>query len=76
MRCVVVLIPLLEGRALLEGRSLFEGRALLEGLDAEAGLISSDEGLFAALVTCNPPWSLGLLEGLGAGARPPPGCGL
>ena len=70
IRCVVVLMPLLEGRALLEGRS-FE-----EGLDADAGLMLSEEGLLAFPPTCNPPWSLGFPEGLGAGARPPPGCGL
>ena len=76
IRCVVVLMPLLEGRVVLEGRALLEGRSFEEGLDADAGLMLSEEGLLAFPPTCNPPWSLGFPEGLGAGARPPPGCGL
>ena len=75
IRGVVVLMPLLEGRVVVEGRALLEGRSLVEGLDADAGLNPS-EGLLVFPPTCNPPCPLGLVDGLGAGARPPPGCGL
>ena len=76
IRGVVVLMPLLEGRVVLDGRALLEGRSVVAGLDADAGLKPSDEGLLVLPPTCNPPSPLGLPEGLGAGARPPPGCGL
>ena len=83
IRCVVVLIPLLEGRAELEGRVEVEGRAELEGrvevegraelegLDGDVGLTPADTGFSVLPATCNPPCPLGL--GFVAGASPPPG---
>ena len=84
IRCVVVLIPLLEGRVLLEGRAVLEGRSLFEGLSlplealdglvADAGVNPADAGLLVVPATFNPPPpGFGLV---GAGASPPPGCGL
>ena len=60
MRCVVVLIPLLEGRLEVEGRAELEGLSpleTLEGLDDEedAGLTPADDGLLTLPATCNPP---------------------
>ena len=64
----------LDGRTEVEGRVLLAGRALLAGLDVEAGANPADAGLCVLPATCNPPCPLG--RGFGAGARPPPGCGL
>ena len=55
IRCVVVLMPLLEGRVVVEGRVVLEGRSVEEGLDADAGLTLSDAGLLVFPPTCNPP---------------------
>lgn len=60
IRCVVVLIPLLEGRLEVEGRAELEGLSpleTLEGLDDEedAGLTPADDGLLTLPATCNPP---------------------
>lgn len=66
-----------DGLTALEGRVLLlAGRALLDGLSLtlEAGANPADAGLWVLPATCKPPCPLG--RGFGAGARPPPGCGL
>ena len=79
IRGVVVLIPLLEGRVSLEGRAALAGLSFvleaLAGLEAEVGANPALAGLLVVPVTCNPPCPLGL-GFVGAGASPPPGCGL
>ena len=75
-RLVLVGRAALDGLSLLVGRELPEGRAVLDGLEADDGLNPSDEGLLPLPATCNPPLGASGLGFVGAGFKPPPGCGL